>query len=106
MLCLWKSLPLAADTFSITTTEAMGPRLRGDDIKRLLPILLDAGGAEAGEAVLVDGELPGQEFVDRQRIATAGFFQRQQPAAHGGEDVRLAADHPPLGAGCGQVRDR
>src|SRR6185436_10274368 len=37
----------------------------------LLPVLLDAGGAQAGEAVLVDGELPGQEFVDGQRVAAA-----------------------------------
>src|SRR5258707_15190825 len=36
---------------------------------RLLPVLLDARGAQAGEAVLVDRVLPGEEFFDRQRIA-------------------------------------
>src|SRR4051794_1325591 len=72
----------------------------------LLPILLDACGAQASEAVLVDGELPGQEFVDGQRVAAAGFLQRQQTAADGGNDFRLAPDHPAFGAGCRQIRDR
>src|SRR5262245_22570076 len=44
---------------------------RGD----LLAILLDARGAQTGEAVLVDRVLPGQEFLDRQRVARAGFLE-------------------------------
>src|SRR4051812_32169521 len=52
----WESLLRAADTFSIPAALAMGPRLGGDDIENLLPVLLDARGAQAGEAVLVDGE--------------------------------------------------
>jgi len=32
--------------------------------ERLLAILLDAGGAQASEAVLIDGKLPGQEFIN------------------------------------------
>jgi hypothetical protein len=32
--------------------------------RRLLAVLLDSGGSQPGKAVLIDGELPGQEFVD------------------------------------------
>src|ERR1700751_2415591 len=49
----------------------------------LLPVLLDARGAQAGEAMLVDGILPGKEFLDRQRVAAAGFLERKEPAAPG-----------------------
>ena len=76
-----------------------------DLLENLLAILLDAGGAQAGEAVLVDRELPGQEFVDRQRVAAAGLFERKQAAADRGNDFGLAADDPPFGAGRGQVRN-
>jgi hypothetical protein len=41
----------------------------------LLPVLLDARGAQAGEAVLVDRILPGEKFLDRQRVTAAGFFE-------------------------------
>jgi hypothetical protein len=41
----------------------------------LLAILLDTGRAETGEAVLIDRVLPGEEFLDRQGVAAAGFFQ-------------------------------
>src|SRR6478672_9770342 len=74
--------------------------------ERLLPILLDAGGAQAGETMLVDGVLPGEEFFDREGIATAGFLERKQAAAHGSNDLGLAPDDPALGARCRQVGDR
>src|SRR2546429_1572986 len=45
---------------------------------RLLPVLLDAGGAKPGKPVLVDRILPGEEFLDRKRVAAAGFLERQQ----------------------------
>src|ERR1043166_9039035 len=69
----------------------------------LLPILLDSRGAQAGEAVTVDGILPGEEFFDRQRVTAAGFLEREESAAHGGHHFGLAADDPPLGAGCRQI---
>src|SRR5947209_19443689 len=75
-------------------------------LRSLLAVLLDAGGAQAGQAMLVDGKLPGQEFVDGQRVAAAGFFQREQAATDCGNDFGLAADHPPLGTRRGQIRDR
>ena len=43
--------------------------------RRLLPILLNARGAQSGEAVLFDRELPGQEFFGRQRVTLAGLFK-------------------------------
>src|ERR1700722_8999160 len=73
---------------------------------RLLPVLLDARRAQAGEAVLVDGILPGEEFLDGQRVAAAGFLERKEPAAHGGDDLGLAPDDPALGAGRGQIGNR
>jgi hypothetical protein len=73
---------------------------------RLLPVLLDARGAQAGEAVLVDRILPGEEFLDRQRVPRAGLFKREQAAAHSRDDFGLAPDDPTLGGGRRQVRDR
>src|SRR5579871_4236727 len=72
----------------------------------LLAILLNSGGSKPRKAVLVDGELPGQEFVDGQRIAATVFLEGQQAAAHSGNDFGLATDDPSLRSGCGQIRDR
>src|SRR5258708_14056369 len=72
----------------------------------LLPVLLDARRAQAGEPVLVDGILPGEEFLDGQRIAAAGFLERKQSAAHGGDHLGLAPNDPALGAWCRQISDR
>jgi hypothetical protein len=73
--------------------------------ERLLAILLDAGGAQSRQAMLVDGKLPGQEFVDRQRVAAAGLLKGEQAAADRGNDFGLTADNPPFGPGRGQIRN-
>src|SRR5207237_7729012 len=62
----------------------------------LLPILLNARGAQAGQAMAIDGVLPGEEFFDGQRITAAGFLQRKQAAAHRSHDLSFAADDPAL----------
>src|ERR1700730_6554710 len=72
----------------------------------LLPVLLDARGAQAGEAVLVNGILPGQEFFDRQRVAGASFFKGKEPATYGCNHLGLAADDPALRCRRRQVRNR
>jgi hypothetical protein len=82
------------------TTENM------DDCAGLLPVLLNARGAQPGEAVLVDGILPGEEFFHRQRIPAASLFQRKQAAAHGSDHLRFAADDPALRSRGRQIRDR
>jgi hypothetical protein len=74
--------------------------------ERLLAILLDTGGAQAGKAVLVDRELPGQEFIDGQRVAAASLLEGEQSTTYRGDDFGLAADYPPFGPGCRQIRDR
>jgi hypothetical protein len=74
-------------------------------LEGLLPVLLDAGGAQPGKAMLVDGKLPGQEFVDRQRVAAASFLKGEQAAADCGNDFCLTADNPPFGSGRGQIRN-
>ena len=57
-----------------------GQTLRGSgNGPSLLAILLDTRGAQTGEAVAVDRVLPGQEFLDRERIAAAGLFERRRP---------------------------
>ena len=73
--------------------------------KRLLAILLNAGGAQPRKTVLVDRELPGKEFVDRQRVAAAGLLKGEQAAADRGNDFGLTADNPPFGPGRGQIRN-
>jgi hypothetical protein len=71
----------------------------------LLAILLDAGGAQPGKAVLIDGKLPGKEFVDGQRIAAASLLKGEQSAADSGNDFGLTANYPPFGPGRGQIRN-
>src|SRR5918995_3021448 len=73
--------------------------------RRLLAILLNSGGAQPGQTVLVDRELPGQELVHGQGIATARLFERQEATANGGDNLSLAADDPPLGTGRWQIRN-
>jgi hypothetical protein len=69
----------------------------------LLPILLDPGGPQTGQTMLIDGKLPRKEFVDRQRVPAAGFLEGEQTATDGCNDFGLAADNPPFGAGRRQV---
>src|ERR1700682_6281348 len=71
----------------------------------LLAILLDAGGPQPGQTMLIDGKLPGEEFVDRQRITAASLLKGEQAAANRGHDFRLAADDPTFGSGRGQIRN-
>jgi hypothetical protein len=71
----------------------------------LLPVLLDTRGAQPGKAMLIDGKLPGKEFVDRQRVAAASLFEGEQAAANRGNDFGLTADNPPFGPGRGQIRN-
>src|SRR3954454_4875381 len=75
-------------------------------LRSLLAVLLDAGGAQAGQAMLVDGKLPEQEFVDGQRLAAAGLLEGKQPTTHRGHDFGLAANDPPFSSWRGQIRNR
>src|SRR5579863_3805286 len=97
-MCKTEKIGFAAQ--SRFSSNAIG--LAGD---RLLAVLLDPRGAQPGKAVLVDGKLPGQEFVNGQRITAAGFLKGEQTAANRSNDLGLATDDPPLGAGCGQIRN-
>jgi hypothetical protein len=76
-----------------------------ESVNGLLAILLDAGGAQSGKAMLVDGELPGKELVDGQRIAAASLLEGEQAAADCGNDFGLTANNPPFGPGRGKVRN-
>jgi len=71
-----------------------------------LAILLDARGAQTGKTVLIDGKLPGQEFIDRQRVAAASLLKGEQTATDGGNNFGLTANNPPFGSGCRQIRNR
>jgi hypothetical protein len=71
----------------------------------LLAILLDTGGAQSRKAMLVDGKLPGKEFVDRQSVAAASLLEGEQAAADCGNDFGLTANNPPFGPGRGQIRN-
>jgi hypothetical protein len=73
--------------------------------QRLLAILLDAGGAQSGKAMLIDGKLPGKELVDGQRVAAASLLKGEQAAADRGNDFSLTANYPPFGPGRGQIRN-
>jgi hypothetical protein len=71
--------------------------------ERLLPILLDPGGPQAGQAMLINRKLPGQELVNRQRVTAAGFLKREKSASDRCNYFGLAADNPPFGAGRRQI---
>src|SRR6516164_5268124 len=71
----------------------------------LLAVLLNARGAQAGEAMTIDRLLPRQEFLDREGVARAGLFEAQEAAAHGGNHLGLPTDHPALGVARWQVRN-
>ena len=68
----------------------------------LLAVLLDARRPQSGQAMLVDRVLPRQEFLDRQGIPAARFFQRKQPAAHRGHHFGLAANTQRFVPGAGR----
>src|SRR4051812_14289787 len=54
----------------------------------------------------VDRPLPGQEFFRGQPITLQSVFEREQAAAHGGDHLGLAADHPPAGIRRRQIPQR
>ena len=53
-------------------------------------IQLDAGRPQSGEAVAINRTLPVEKFLDRQHIAAAGLFEREEPAANGCNHFGLA----------------
>jgi len=61
--------------------------------------LLNARGTQTGKAMLVDRELPGQEFIDSQRITAAGFLKREETTANSGDNLGLTSDDPTFGTG-------
>src|ERR1700759_3931057 len=64
------------------------------------------GTGPAGQTVLIDGKLPGQEFIDRQGVAAASLLKGEQTTTGGGNNFGLTANNPPFGSGCRQVRNR
>jgi hypothetical protein len=74
--------------------------------RRLLAILLDPGGAQSGETMLINRKLPGKKLVDRQRVAAAGLLKGEQPTSDRGNDFGFTANDPPFGPGRGQIRNR
>ena len=66
-----------------------------------MTILLNTGSAQSGKTMLIDGKLPGEEFVDGQRVTAAGLLKGEQAAADRGNDFGLTADNPPFGPGRG-----
>jgi hypothetical protein len=71
----------------------------------LLAILLDTGGTKSSQTMLVDGKLPGKEFIDRQGVSAASLLKGEQAAANRGNDFSLPANDPPFGSGRGQIRN-
>src|SRR5512139_2642787 len=54
----------------------------------------------------IDRTLPAQILLDRQTITFAGILEAEQASAHGRDHLRLAADHPAMVSGRGQIGDR
>jgi hypothetical protein len=107
MVSIWLTTVKAATNSSDMKKTGFAKRSRFSSNlsvrESLLPILLDPGGPQAGQTMLIDGKLPGQEFVDRQGITAAGLLEGEQASADRRNDLGLAADDPPFSAGRGQV---
>ena len=71
-----------------------------------MAVVLNTGGPQSGQAMLVDGELPAQEFLGGKGITLAGFLKAEKTAADGCDDFGLAADDPSSGRGRRKIRDR
>jgi hypothetical protein len=54
---------------------------------------------QTGNALMVDGRLPGREFLYGQLVSVASIFQGQVPEAHGVEDGCLLERSPTLDVG-------
>ena len=48
--------------------------------------------------------LPGEEFLNRQRILFTDFVECEKSAAHGSDDSGLLKRLPPFGPACGKER--
>jgi len=72
----------------------------------LVPILLDAGDAQARHSAAVDRALPASELLKAQRVTLASLIDRQKPARNGSNDLRLATDDPASGARGRQAIER
>jgi hypothetical protein len=59
-----------------------------------MAVLLDARSTQTCKTILVDGCLPGQEFLGRQLVALARFLETEKATANGGYDLSLAPDDP------------
>ena len=109
MVSIWLTAVKAATNSSDMKKTGFAKRSRFSSNllvqESLLPILLDPGGPQAGQTMLIDGKLPGQEFVDGQRVTAAGLLKGEQAAADGSNNLSLTANDPPFGTGRGQVRD-
>ncbi len=75
--CLVIEAPLAAEQQGRVPLPCSG----GPDSKLARAIVLDAGGAQTRETVLIDRRLPGQELLKREHIAAARFLDAQCRAA-------------------------
>src|SRR5262249_22988060 len=59
----------------------------------------------ARKAMLIDRALPGEELVDGQLVALAGFLNAEQASAHRGDHLGLAPDDPALCVPRREIRD-
>ena len=67
---------------------------RPADLATVIPILLNARGAQPLKTMFVDRSLPAQEFLDAQSVPGAGFFKREYATAHGGNHKDLSTHNP------------
>ena len=69
----------------------------------LVPVVTRNGGAQSVEAEMLQGTLPSEKFFGGQFVTLTCRIEAEQSTAHGGNDLRFFARHPPPGVGSGQI---
>jgi hypothetical protein len=83
--------------FGSAADKAVFKKAVWKNIKRsFVPVLLDVRSTQAGQAVLIERMLPGEEFVDREHVTATGFVEGQEATANGRDYLGLAPDDPPF----------
>src|SRR6185312_13554208 len=71
-----------------------------------MAILLNAGGAQSGKAIFVDGSLPREKFFRGELVALTRLIEAEKPSPHGCHHLGLAPNDPSPGVRRRKISNR